>query len=72
MDKIVIEGGVALNGEIRVNGAKNAGLLIQCAALLSDRPTTLRHVPLLSDVRTMAKLLNELGCEVTGDRTGHG
>jgi UDP-N-acetylglucosamine 1-carboxyvinyltransferase len=69
MDKIVIEGGQRLEGRIRVNGAKNAALLIQCAALLGHGKTTLRHVPRLSDVRTMSKLLAGLGCQVGGDRT---
>ena len=69
MDSIVIEGGQRLTGSIRINGAKNAGLLIQCAALLTDQPTTLRHVPKLADTRTMAKLLRHLGCEVEGERT---
>ena len=71
MDKIVVEGGARLEGELRVNGAKNAALLIQCAALLTSTPTTLRHVPLLSDVRTMSRLLAVLGCTVSGDRTLH-
>ena len=69
MDKIVIHGGERLQGEIRINGAKNAALLIQCAALLGDGRTTLRHVPRLSDVRTMSRLLERLGCQVGGDRT---
>jgi len=69
MDKIVIHGGQRLEGEIRVNGAKNAALLIQCAALLGEGKTTLRHVPRLSDVRTMSRLLESLGCQVGGDRT---
>ncbi|MEM9455776.1 MAG: UDP-N-acetylglucosamine 1-carboxyvinyltransferase [Myxococcota bacterium] len=69
MDKIVIHGGERLAGEIRVNGAKNAALLIQCAALLGEGRTTLRHVPRLSDVRTMSRLLERLGCQVGGDRT---
>lgn len=68
MDKIVIEGGHRLSGEIRINGAKNSALLLQCAALLGDSPTTLRHVPRLSDTKTMGKLLERLGCEVSGDR----
>ncbi|MCA9634681.1 MAG: UDP-N-acetylglucosamine 1-carboxyvinyltransferase, partial [Myxococcales bacterium] len=68
MDKIIVEGGRRLRGTIEVNGAKNAALPIQCAALLTDTPTTLRHVPLLSDVRTMNKLLAGLGCEVSGER----
>src|SRR5688500_10450099 len=69
MDKIVIEGGKRLEGTIRINGAKNAALLVQCAALLTDRKTTLRHVPKLSDVHTRVRLLEGLGCEVKGDRT---
>jgi len=69
MDKIIVEGGARLSGRVRVNGAKNAALPIQCAALLADSPTILRHVPQLSDVHTMNALLVGLGCEVTGDRT---
>lgn len=69
MDKIVVQGGARLEGELRVNGAKNAALLIQCAALLTRGKTTLRHVPKLSDVRTMSRLLERLGCTVEGDRT---
>ncbi len=69
MDKIVIHGGERLEGQIRINGAKNAALLIQCAALLGEGKTTLRHVPRLSDVRTMGRLLERLGCQVGGDRT---
>lgn len=69
MDKIVIHGGQRLRGEIRILGAKNAALPIQCAALLTASPTTLRHVPRLSDVKTMNELLAGLGCAVEGDRT---
>lgn len=69
MDSIVIEGGVPLRGEIQIHGAKNAALLLQCAALLAQGTTTLRHVPLLSDVRTMNRLLTHLGCRVEGERT---
>jgi len=65
---IVVGGGSPLRGTIEINGAKNAALPIQCAALLTDTPTTLRHVPLLSDVYTMSSLLQGLGCEVEGDR----
>ena len=69
MDKIVIKGMKRLRGEVRIHGAKNAALLIQCAALLTDRPSTIRHLPRLSDIDTMARLLRSLGCEVEGDRT---
>lgn len=68
MDNIVVIGGSALSGTIEINGAKNAALPIQCAALLTDTPTTLRHVPQLSDVHTMSSLLRGLGCEVSGTR----
>ncbi len=67
MDSIVIQGGRPLRGEIQVHGAKNAALPAQCAALLAEGPTTLRHMPRLSDVRTMNRLLSHLGCEVEGD-----
>ena len=69
MDKIVIHGGNRLVGDLRVLGAKNAALPLQCAALLADGTTTYRHVPRLSDVQTMNQLLAELGCAVEGDRT---
>ena len=69
MDKIVITGRNRLHGEVRIHGAKNAALLIQCAALLTDKPSAVRHLPRLSDIDTMSKLLRSLGCEVSGDRT---
>ncbi len=69
MDKIVIHGGARLRGEVVIHGAKNAALLIQCAALLTDKPSSIRHLPKLSDIRTMASLLEHLGCEIEGDRT---
>ncbi len=62
MDKIVIEGGARLEGDIEVLGAKNAALPIQCAALLGDGASTLHHVPQLTDVHTMNRLLEGLGC----------
>jgi len=69
MDKIVIEGRARLKGRVRIHGAKNAALLVQCAALLTDAPSRLRHVPKLSDIGTMSRLLEYLGCGVEGDRT---
>ena len=59
MDKLLIEGGVPLSGEIRVSGAKNAALPILCAALLSPEPLVLTNVPRLKDVRTMQTLLEQ-------------
>ena len=64
MDKLLITGGRPLAGEVRVSGAKNAALPIMCAALLTDQPLALDNVPRLMDVRTMAKLLAQMGVEV--------
>ncbi len=69
MDKIVIEGGKRLNGTIAVNGAKNAALPLQCAVLLADGVCTFRRVPRLSDIETMNRLLQSLGCDIAGEQT---
>ena len=61
MDKLVIEGGQKLAGEIVVSGAKNAALPILCAGLLSAEPVHLDNVPDLQDVRTTLKLLGQMG-----------
>ncbi len=65
MDKLRIRGGVPLEGEAQVSGAKNAALPIMCAALLTAEPLRLANVPQLMDVRTMAKLLRQTGVEVS-------
>jgi UDP-N-acetylglucosamine 1-carboxyvinyltransferase len=64
VDKLKITGGRALEGEIRVSGAKNAALPIMCAALLTAKPLTVTNVPRLRDVATMAKLLGQMGVAV--------
>jgi len=64
VDKLKIQGGRRLEGEIRVSGAKNAALPILCAALLTEKPLRLANVPRLMDVSTMAKLLAQMGVEV--------
>ena len=64
MDKLKITGGRALEGEVRISGAKNAALPIMCAALLTSKPLTLTNVPRLRDVSTMAKLLAQMGVAV--------
>jgi UDP-N-acetylglucosamine 1-carboxyvinyltransferase len=69
VDKIVIEGGHRLRGEVRISGAKNAALPILCSAILSGGRSTFKNVPVLHDIRTMGRLLRSLGCEVEGDRT---
>ncbi|RED11183.1 UDP-N-acetylglucosamine 1-carboxyvinyltransferase [Pontivivens insulae] len=70
MDKIVVRGGNALNGEIPIAGAKNACLTLMPAALLSAEPLTLTNAPRLSDIRTMTQLLQSLGCEVAALQDG--
>jgi len=64
MDKLRMVGGAPLNGEVVIAGAKNAALPILCACLLTDQPVILRNVPDLQDVRTMLKLLQEIGVTV--------
>jgi UDP-N-acetylglucosamine 1-carboxyvinyltransferase len=61
LDKLCIEGGRPLDGEVRVSGAKNAALPILCAALLSREPLVLSNVARLNDVRTMQTLLAQMG-----------
>ena len=69
MDKIVVEGGSRLVGDITIGGAKNAALPLLASALLPNGPSTFKNVPLLQDVATMGKLLRQLGCEVDGMHT---
>ncbi len=64
MQKIVVEGGVPLHGEVRVSGAKNAVLPILCAGLLADQPLLVRNVPNLQDVKTTIRVLAELGAGI--------
>jgi UDP-N-acetylglucosamine 1-carboxyvinyltransferase len=61
MDKLLIEGGQPLHGEVQISGAKNAALPILCASLLTAEPLTVTHVPQLNDTRTMEKLLTQMG-----------
>ena len=65
MDKLSIQGGNLLKGEISITGAKNAALPILCAGLLSAEPVTLRNLPDLQDVRTILKILAQMGLKVT-------
>ena len=71
MEKFVIEGSVPIRGTVRPSGAKNAALPIMAAALLTTDECVLDNVPLVEDVRTMAKLLRHLGCQVTIDECEH-
>ncbi len=65
MDKLIIEGGIPLHGEIVVSGAKNAALPILCAGLLAETPLTLTGVPELRDVASTITLLDTMGVKVT-------
>jgi UDP-N-acetylglucosamine 1-carboxyvinyltransferase len=67
MDKLLIQGGVPLAGEVRISGAKNAALPIMCAALLSPAPLRLSNVPHLRDVTTLLNLLGGMGISVSLD-----
>ena len=64
MQNIVIKGGARLTGEVRVSGAKNAALPILASSLLTTGRCIYRNVPALGDVRTMERLLGELGAAV--------
>jgi len=69
LDKLQITGGIALDGDVRISGAKNAALPILAASLLADEPVTIGNVPHLRDVTTMISLLGGMGAGVTvGDR----
>ncbi len=67
MDKFQIHGGIALDGDVRISGAKNATLPILAACLLADGPVIVSNVPHLQDVTTMIELLGRMGVSVTVD-----
>lgn len=67
MDKLLIQGGVRLDGEIRISGAKNSALPILAAALLSSEPVRISNLPHLHDVTTMIELLGCMGVSVVID-----
>ena len=67
MDKLLIEGGKVLSGEVAMSGAKNAALPILCASLLTAEPVHFTNVPHLNDISTMLRLLSDMGVGVTMD-----
>ena len=67
MDKIVIKGGRALKGEVRISGAKNAALPILISSLLTDGWNTYSNVPNLKDIQSTKLLLSSLGAEIESD-----
>ena len=64
MDKFVVIGGVPLRGKIETSGAKNSALPVLAATLLTDQPVTLDRIPRVRDVRTMQRLLVDIGAKV--------
>lgn len=62
MDKLIIKGGRPLNGEVQISGAKNAALPIMAASILSSGENSIARIPDLKDIRTMCKLLSNMGC----------
>lgn len=67
MDKLIIQGGARLQGEVRISGAKNAALPILAATLLAESPMTVGNVPHLHDITTTMELLGRMGLELTVD-----
>jgi UDP-N-acetylglucosamine 1-carboxyvinyltransferase len=65
--RLVVSGGRALRGEIRLAGAKNSALKLMAASLLAPEPTVIRRVPRITDVFTMAEMLRALGATVDFD-----
>ncbi len=67
MDKLIIQGGIPLQGEIFISGAKNAALPILAATLLTEHPVIIGNVPHLHDITTTMELLGLMGSELTVD-----
>jgi UDP-N-acetylglucosamine 1-carboxyvinyltransferase len=67
MDKFVIEGGQRLEGEIATNGSKNAALPALAAALLTEEEVRLRRIPRVRDIRTMERLLVDIGAQIESE-----
>jgi UDP-N-acetylglucosamine 1-carboxyvinyltransferase len=67
MQKLAIQGGNRLNGEVRISGAKNAALPIMCASLLTADDLVLGNLPDMHDVATMGKLLQQMGVKIEQD-----
>jgi UDP-N-acetylglucosamine 1-carboxyvinyltransferase len=72
MDKFVIEGGAPLHGSIATNGSKNSALPALAAALLTDEEVVLQRIPRVRDIRTMERLLVDIGAEIAVDEDDAG
>lgn len=69
MDKIVIQGGKPLHGDVQISGAKNAALPVLASALLTEGTNTFHNVPDLMDIKTIKKLLASMGAQIDGEET---
>jgi UDP-N-acetylglucosamine 1-carboxyvinyltransferase len=69
VDKIVIEGGKPLYGDVQISGAKNAALPVMASALLTEGTNTFYNIPDLVDIKTIKKLLKNMGAQVDGNET---
>jgi len=67
MDRFVIDGGAALCGTVSTSGSKNAALPALAAALLTEEPVTLNRIPRVRDIRTMQRLLVDIGAKIDAD-----
>ena len=67
MDKIIITGGSRLRGEVKISGAKNAALPILASSLLTEGWNVYHNIPNLVDIRTIGKLLKNLGAKIEGE-----
>jgi len=69
VDKIIVQGGKALHGDVQISGAKNAALPVMAAALLTEGTNTFHNIPDLMDITTIKKLLRNLGAQIEGEQT---
>ena len=69
MDKIVVQGGKPLFGDVQISGAKNAALPILASALLTEGTNTFHNIPDLVDIKTIKKLLKSMGVKIDGNET---
>ena len=69
MDKLIINGGATLSGDVRISGAKNAALPILAATLLAETPMVVGNIPHLHDITTTMELLGQMGVRLTVDET---
>jgi UDP-N-acetylglucosamine 1-carboxyvinyltransferase len=69
VDKIVINGGKPLHGNVRISGAKNAALPVLASALLTGGTSTFHNIPDLMDIKTIKKLLCSMGAQIDGEET---